>query len=112
MNLSTRIIVKTHFVGIHCWPECPHEEVKFLRSPHRHVFHVTVKAPVKHNDRHLEFFVVKNKLNEFLAKYPEDLGSMSCEMLCQDIISKFPEFTYVCVMEDNENGAEIERYRH
>lgn len=109
MNRYTNIIVKSQFTALHAWENCPHEEVSFLRNPHRHIFYVEIKAPVKHNDRELEFFMVKKELDTFLQSYPENIRSMSCEMICEDILKYFEYITYVKVMEDNENGAEIER---
>ena len=30
------IEIKTDFEAIHNWPECPFEDVDFLKHPHRH----------------------------------------------------------------------------
>jgi hypothetical protein len=109
MHHCTSIIVRSQFIATHAWVNCPHEEVKFLRNAHRHIFYVTIKAPVNHNDRELEFFMVKKELDDFLNKYPFDLGSKSCEIICCDILDKFKYINFVRVMEDNENGAEITR---
>lgn len=103
------IIVNTRFSAIHCWPDCPISEVSYLRNPHRHEFHVTVKAPVSHDNRQIEFIQLKNKINQFIRKHWEekDLGSVSCEMLCEELRQQFPICKYVRIMEDGENGAEI-----
>jgi 6-pyruvoyl-tetrahydropterin synthase len=105
------IIITTRFSAIHRWPDCPIEEVSYLRNPHRHEFHVTVKAEVNHDNRHVEFIQLKNKINQFLRKNWEekDLGRMSCEMMCTKLRQEFPILNYVCVMEDGENGAELIR---
>lgn len=62
------IKVKTEFRGIHCWPECPYEEVAFLRDPHRHTFKVEVKIEVEHNDRGIEFFMFQHDVDREIAK--------------------------------------------
>jgi hypothetical protein len=112
-KMQTSIIVKTQFVAYHCWPDCPYKEVAFLKNRHRHVFFVEVKIPTT-EDRQLEFFMVKTKLNNFLfGEYMEsDLGSMSCESIAKEIaryLSSYYEIPNVSVkvFEDDENGAEV-----
>lgn len=107
--MKTRIIVTTQFEALHCWPDCPFEDVKFLRHPHRHVFHATMKFPVNHNDRDREFILVKQNLDHFLMVNwsRKNLGSKSCEDLCLELLEKFPDAVFASVFEDNENGAEI-----
>ena len=51
---KTFVVVKTTFSALHAWPECPYEDVAFLRTPHRHVFYVTMKIQTT-EDRELEF---------------------------------------------------------
>ena len=104
------IIINTKFSAIHCWPDCPIKEVKFLKTPHRHVFYVRIKKRVYHDDRDVEFIDFKNKVDRFLMDtyHNKDLGSTSCEMLAQWLAEKFDCF-YVRIMEDNENGAEYLR---
>ncbi len=103
------VIITTKFSAIHRWSNCPIEEVAYLKNPHRHEFYVTVKAPVTHDDRDIEFIQFKNKLNRYIRENFEeqDIGNMSCEMLCTTLFKEFPILTYVKVMEDNENGSEI-----
>lgn len=120
------VIVRSHFSAIHCWPMCPFEEVSFLKHPHRHIFHVEVKCRIDHEDRNLEFFMVKNRLNIILTELFEgrDLGSLSCEMMAQAItknldkaLCKMTSIPFnsekpfyvksVSVFEDGENGAEV-----
>lgn len=107
--MKTRIVVTTRFEALHYWPDCPFEDVKFLRNPHRHVFHVIMKFPVNHNDRDREFILAKRGLEEWINQYwnKQDLGSKSCEDLCTELLIRFPDAVFVSVFEDNENGAEI-----
>lgn len=106
--MRTLIIVKTQFSAVHCWPECPFDEVSFLRYPHRHLFYVTVKFKVNHDHRDKEFLMVKNVLEKYIsiAFNGKDLGSMSCETMARKIKVEM-DADYVSVYEDNENGAEI-----
>jgi 6-pyruvoyl-tetrahydropterin synthase len=116
------IKVSTSFRGLHCWPECPYDSVAFLRSPHRHTFHVEVKVQVEHHDREVEFFrfqhdvdrVIKSYLlNDYDGPEPVDLGRMSCEEITEIIFSGLKEVypnrkMVISVSEDGEVAAEIE----
>lgn len=112
------IIVKTQFEGIHCYPDAP-KEVAFLKNYHRHMFHVEVEIEVFHDDRELEFIMVKRALDKFL-KSIKAINSGSCEMIAEMIQSfikaQYPMFGHtdrterfvnVKVFEDGENGAYI-----
>ena len=102
------IIVTTNFSAIHHWPECPIEEVRYLREPHRHLFHVTIKAAVSHGDREIEFIDLKNTVNRYLAERYEGkfIGRTSCEDIAEDLLTHF-SVESVSVLEDGENGAEV-----
>jgi hypothetical protein len=109
---TTKVVINTQMTKVHCWPECPFDDVSFLQHPHRHTFHIRVKIPVYHDDRDTEFIQFKNKLDEFLyTRFPSDIGRTSCEMICKNILDHFDNISYVRVMEDNENGAEKTRTR-
>jgi hypothetical protein len=109
--MKTNVIMRLEFEAIHCWPECPFQIVSFLKNKHRHIFKVTCKAPVGHDDRDIEFILCKQEIERYLRTTydKKDIGGMSCEMLCKDILSAFPALNYVCVEEDGENGAEVHR---
>jgi len=100
----TFISIKTSFEALHCWPECPIEEVSFLKNPHRHIFHVKVVMET-FEDRQIEFIDQKRKIEDFIEKYKgKNLGSMSCEKIAEEIAEKF-RAKKVEVEEDGENGA-------
>lgn len=101
------IIVNTRFSATHCWPTCPIEEVKFLRHPHRHEFHVKLKTKVLHNDRDIELIQLKNSVEKWISENWDKkyLSVMSCEDMCEILSTQF-NLDYVCVLEDGENGAE------
>jgi hypothetical protein len=109
LSKITNIIVNTRFSAIHSWPDCDIAEVDYLRNPHRHEFHITVKAHVTHDNRYIEFIQLKNKINQFLRNNWEEknLGRLSCEMMAEKLRQEFPICFYVRIMEDGENGAEI-----
>jgi hypothetical protein len=101
------IIINTQFSAIHCWPSCPIPSVSFLKTPHRHVFHVTMKKEVFHDDRDVEFINFKDQVDVWIKDVwdKQDIGSLSCEMMAKYLADRFDCF-YVRVMEDNENGSE------
>jgi len=112
------IKVKTEFKGIHNWPECPYEEVAFLRDPHRHTFKVEVKIQVGHHDREIEFFRLQHQVGCIFnwlygVARPIQLERRSCEEIAEDIgkelNSRYPHRDMVItVSEDGEVAAEIE----
>lgn len=105
--MTTNIIVNLQFEGIHRWGTCPIEEVKYLRDPHRHMFHICCKKAVSHDDRDIEIIQFKHRLQEFLSgEYPRgEMGETSCEMLAKKLLQRFG-LSYCSVLEDGENGAE------
>tara|TARA_R100000482_G_scaffold30232_2_gene9724 strand:- start:13270 stop:13590 length:321 start_codon:yes stop_codon:yes gene_type:complete len=103
----TNIIVKLQYAGVHCWADCPLEEVKYLKDMHRHTFYITCKKEVNHDDRDIEIIMFKNKILQWLDKtYKSNFGTMSCEMIARVLMDQF-KLNYCKVLEDNENGAEI-----
>jgi hypothetical protein len=111
--MSSYIVVRFRFEGIHNYPLAP-AGVLFLKDKHRHVFHVEAKIQVFHDDRELEFILVKRLLESNMICKQYDLGSMSCETIAKAFISQL-QFVYgysrnifIRVFEDGENGAEVE----
>lgn len=109
--MKTYIVVKFQFEGVHRWPDAP-DPVKYLRNIHRHMFYVTATIEVRHNDRELEFIMVKNALKQHVEDVKETWpGAISCESMAEDII-RFIQTIYgqnrwvsVKISEDDENGA-------
>lgn len=105
--MKTFIKVRTRSEGIHFWPEAP-EDVFFLKTPHRHEFHWTVTLEVYHDDRDLEFILVKRWIEKEIPR--GYLGTKSCEQLAKDLRTKIKEKygmrkVMIEVSEDGENGA-------
>ena len=112
------IVVKTQYEGIHCWPEAP-DEVKFLRSLHRHIFNVEVEVEVHNDDRDIEFIMLKHQINHWLSLQFDDdgvwqMGRLSCEQVAEMVIDLVQEklndkerVISCYVDEDGENGAKV-----
>jgi len=113
------IFVRTQFEGFHKWENAP-EEVSFLQSLHRHLFQVKLTIAVEHNDREIEFFLVKQWLDK--SAIPALIGrlgeKMSCEAIAEQIIEDTKDYLLyqkiegerkiTCeVSEDGENGAVV-----
>lgn len=97
------------FEGFHCWPTAP-DHVAFLRSPHRHMFHVEAQKEVTHTDRDIEFITLKRQLEAAIVpiQASRDVSNWSCEDWCHELLNRFDLYR-VEVSEDNENGAVVER---
>lgn len=116
----TTIQVRTKFEGVHCYPDAP-EEVAYLRQPHRHIFGVCVEVEAFHEDRELEFIMVKHLINGYIDNFSVQngcvhLGTLSCEQIAKSVFNhlqtevKEPDKRYwkITVDEDGENGASVE----
>lgn len=115
-KISCSVFARLQFEAIHNWPNCPFDEVAFLRDLHRHMFHVEAHAHVYHDDRDIEFIMMKRSLESFIDEtYPKNelghrvIGHTSCEMIARAILDKFPTIFKVQVSEDGENGCEMLR---
>lgn len=113
------VYAKVSFEGIHCWPDAP-DEVKFLRSPHRHIFNVKASVEVTQNNREIEFIMLGHRLKELfkgLAANDENgvwnMGTVSCEDVAEMAMAYIryklglPDEMYISVQvdEDGENGC-------
>ena len=110
---STSIFVKTNFEAFHYWSQAP-VEVAFLRNEHRHIFYVEVTFKVNHNDRELEFFILKRRIDAFIfTAFKGKRFPFSCEELATQIgtyLIQFEELPVIKVevSEDLENGTIVE----
>ena len=115
-EIFTYVIIKTSFEGLHCWKNIPSgHRSQFLKNPHRHVFNFELYFKVFHDDRDVEFFDMKDKIDEVLKEwFPKEvnellpnMGSISCEMLANRLLKHFEDqnCNTVKVFEDSENGA-------
>lgn len=116
----TSVFARTRFVGLHQWPSAP-PAVAWLRNRHRHEFHIEVELPVGHDDRAIEFQLLKQLVDDMLAAWYQPvgaeqaahLGTTSCETIGHRLaLALLDEFTdaawcQVTVSEDGENGSRV-----
>ena len=116
MSTKTTVVITLQYEAFHNWQgvkeALPHQpELHFLFDRHRHIFHIKLEKIVSHSDRDVEIIWFKRQIQQYLeTKYgrPGELGSMSCEMLSEELVKQFDCET-VEVLEDNENGAKVYR---
>lgn len=108
--LSRTIYVTFQQEFIHRYPDAP-DEVAYLRDFHRHVAHIRVDIEVYHNERELEFIMVKHAISQYVSELVRTVKDNSCESIAENII-EFVKKTYgdnrdiiVEVSEDGENGC-------
>lgn len=109
-------IVRFQKIGFHKYPDAP-EEVAYLRNKHRHIFFVEVWVEQKHNERDVEYHILKNQCLKMWDKlFPDpNMGSTSCETMATNLWYELEPFFHserqlkVSVFEDNECGAMIDQ---
>lgn len=107
---GVKVVVNLEVEGIHCWPECPFDDVSFLKNPHRHIFKIRVTKTVDHNDRDVEIILLKRKIHKIIvSSFPSEdsavqFGRMSCEDIAEFILNNV-NVDMVEVLEDGENGG-------
>ena len=106
VRVDSVVYCTLQFEATHNWPECPFDEVAYLRNEHRHLFHIKAFKRVYHDDRDTEFIMLKHTIEKYLNEtYAEHkFGRKSCEMLARELAEKF-DLCQIDVSEDNENGA-------
>jgi predicted glycosyltransferase involved in capsule biosynthesis len=107
--LKVRVYATTRFEGFHRWPDAP-DEVAFLRNRHRHVFHVRAEKAVSHDDRDVEFILLKRAVEAEIktVSLEEETETWSCERWASELLQRL-QLDKVDVSEDGENGAVVER---
>ena len=109
-----QIFVTFEKEGIHKYPAALTDpnlvDVSFLGYPHRHKFCFRVDIDVFHDDRDLEFILMKRWLEELYNESILELDFKSCEMISDDLAemieAKYPNRNFtITVSEDNENGS-------
>ncbi|MCE2713608.1 MAG: hypothetical protein LW688_13890 [Cryomorphaceae bacterium] len=113
MKTKSIVIVQLEQEGFHNYPDAP-TEVKFLRDNHRHTFRITLGFEVTHNNREKEIFLMRDEVRFMLTEFygsPCEFGSMSCEMIAQELLEHFEEegAVWVEVWEENTGGARVEK---
>jgi|GEM_PF-1472876 len=111
------IEIDTSFEALHKWPECPYEDVSFLRNLHRHMIYVKVRVETT-TDREIEFFRFKMLVDSIIESLYgtdriKDLGSESMEaiglLLLKALRARgFDQSMTISVSEDNQVRSIIE----
>lgn len=114
------VYCRFQFEGFHHWKDAP-DEFDYLRSPHRHMFHVQAAMQVLGTDRDVEFIDMKQYMQKqaeerFGGKRSKDVVKASCEKMASWLLQALAEFcdahkgaepAFVDVSEDGENGARV-----
>jgi len=120
-TVTSYITVRTDFEGYHRYKGASEIDprLEFLEHRHRHKFYVTVTISVTHDDRELEFFLVKWDLRDFIDSRlikgrQNDTMIESCEMIARCILDEhlIPAYGtdrsyFIVVSEDGENDGAI-----
>jgi hypothetical protein len=102
--------------GIHKYPAAGFDPklaaVSFLGNEHRHIFHFRVELEVFHDDRDVEFILLKRELESLYNIGTLQLNHMSCEMLASELAAYIKEHypkrdIRIEVSEDGENGCRV-----
>lgn len=98
--------------GFHRWADAAsHRE--YLGQRHRHLFGVTVRVPVEHDDRAVEFHDLLDAARDaWPGLEGDDMGARSCEALARVVGTTLIHrlrvpWVDVEVTEDDECGAEV-----
>lgn len=114
--INTSIWVTFQKEGIHKYPAAATDpklsEVSFLAHPHRHMFHFRVELEVFHDDRDVEFILLKRELEGLYSSGTLQLNNMSCEMIARELLQYIKTYypgrdSTIQVSEDNENGCTL-----
>ena len=107
------IKVKNQFDDLHCYPNAP-EQVNYLRNLHRHTFMLTSTIQVFHEDRELEFYMVKDFIDTIIHSLKTIQISKSCENIASFVLTELKNkygnnrYYKVTCSEDGWNEAIIE----
>ena len=91
----SKIKFKHTFLGTHSYSKCPFDEVGFLRNEHHHDFTIHVECSVIHDDRDLEWIMLRVELMEMVESSFEvnhkivRFAERSCEMIAEEVKKYF-----------------------
>jgi len=116
----THVIMTCAVPGWHHWLEAP-PEVSYLACTHRHLFTFKVRVLVGHDDRQVEFHLLRAQVLGLVRdRWPapgwgadgHDFGSNSCEALARWLLGALLgtglAVAAVECWEDDENGSSVE----
>lgn len=109
--MKTEVFCTLEIEGTHRWKNCPFDEVSYLRDKHRHLFKIKANKIVNHDDRDVEFIMLKHDIKQYFSEVflndttkIHDFGDYSCEWIAHNLIQRF-KLSQCEVSEDGENGA-------
>lgn len=112
-RLERFITVRGQYEGFHAYENAP-AQVAFLKASHRHLFKWKVTIQVFHDDRELEFFMVKHCMDQKVLPYTTMMSNLgSCEMQAErmlaGLVNEYGGSRYyaVTVSEDGENDGTV-----
>lgn len=117
MTMQRFVKIKSDITGFHKWAEAP-RDVKFLADRHRHLFTIEVVLLTSSDNRAVEFFQAKRKLNSIITNTFEhnefneiEFGSLSCEdiaeAVCKGLGKSGLQIKSVTVYEDMESAGGV-----
>lgn len=103
--MTTFVGVHSNFYAYHRWLDAPNK-VKFLREYHPHQFKAEVTIEVTHNERQIEFYILKEQLDKALIKYINKKHEKSCETFAKEIrnyfIKLYPDSEIFVTVEEDQ----------
>lgn len=104
--IHVHVFCKLRFEAEHRWRDAP-DSVPFLRSYHRHEFHVKLGREVQELNREIEFITLKRDVKKWIDDHwTNEKLHLSCEQMAHELRRQF-QACYVEVSEDGENGAVV-----
>lgn len=82
----TTVWITFQVEGFHCYPNAP-EQVAYLRDRHRHIFHYRVEMEVGHNEREVEFHMLKTYCQNLFKDQVLEAEGKSCETLATELLA-------------------------
>jgi len=111
MTTRSHIICRFQFEAFHNWPDAPVEHA-YLKTVHRHMFHVAAWKRVTHDNRDVEFIKLKRDMASYcLATFGSEATTLSCEMMAKELLEQF-DLDSCEVSEDGENGGRVTIMEH
>lgn len=114
--IKTSVWITFQKEGVHRYPAAATDPrlaaVSFLANEHRHMFHFRVELQVFHDDRDIEFILLKRELEGLYTQGTLQLNNMSCEMIAKELLVYIKQYhphrdCTIEVSEDNENGCRL-----
>jgi hypothetical protein len=97
--------------GFHHWPNATGPRA-YLAERHRHLFRVTVRVRVSHDDRAVEFHDLQDLVRDWWGPGTRDWNGASCEAIARALWAHLADDhaltpAAVDVSEDDECGATV-----